>query len=502
MSSIQEDKEEIKENKIEIKEEETENEIKEEKEEKGEKEEKDEKIEEQIIEDFDEDKERISALSFSSYDSIDNVKLNKMGQYTCDKCSEIPKIVSTDLKNKKIIIKCKEHGQNEINIQDFLVNTLNYNTNNWKCSQCPNIQRDQKENFLFCECGEVFCVSCYKRHQEKLKHYNSIQSDNYNLRCRVKPDHYNEKNIGYCYDCNTHYCKKCEKEDKHDLHTVVPIDKLIVDEKEIENIRKLNKEYRSLISYYESLIRLNNLVIHSYKKYRNNYYNCFNLNTIINNYKRNNYITSVNDIENKVIVPGEKNENLIKYMNQLYQQEIDLEKTESIELDNKYFDNFDFKVLTQIPIKNIHVLVLENNCISNIDTIAKAEFPELVVLNLNNNAIVNIKPLEQAKFAENVQAILLRNNYITDISPIGNFKYDYLRELDLRNNNIDNIEVFADIKLEFLQCLYLSYNKFDPKNKKFEKAIEKMKKELVEYELEPEKEEMGEKAAPTKEETS
>ena len=40
---------------------------------------------------------------------------------------------------------------------------------------------------------------------------------------------------------------------------------------------------------------------------------------------------------------------------------------------------------------------------------------------------------------------------------------DYLRELDLRNNKIDDINAFANHKLEFLQCLYLSYNDFDPK---------------------------------------
>ena len=34
----------------------------------------------------------------------------------------------------------------------------------------------------------------------------------------------------------------------HDLHSVTTIDAMIVDEKEIENIRKLNRDYRSLIS--------------------------------------------------------------------------------------------------------------------------------------------------------------------------------------------------------------------------------------------------------------
>ena len=45
---------------------------------------------------------------------------------------------------------------------------------------------------------------------------------------------------------------------------------------EIEKIKNLNREYRSLITYYESLIRLNNLIIHSYEKNRGNYCNLYN----------------------------------------------------------------------------------------------------------------------------------------------------------------------------------------------------------------------------------
>jgi hypothetical protein len=448
---------------------------------------KEEKQEEVINENLEAEKERISALSFSSYDSIDNIKLDKMGQYTCNKCSEIPKIISTDLKDKSILFKCKEHGLNKEPLKDFMLNCLNYTTKNWKCSQCDKIQRNDKENFLYCQCAEVFCSACYKIHKEGLKHFNTIESDKFNLRCRVSPDHFDQKFIGYCYDCSMHYCKKCEQSEKHDLHAVTPIDTMVVNDKEIDKIRKINKEYRSLISYYESLIRLNNLIIYSYQNYRSNYYNCFNINAIINNYNRNDYIKSKQDIESIKIIPGEKNVNLTNYMKDLFKQEIEDEKTDSLDIDSKYCNNLDFQVLTQIPIKNLHVLNLENNCISNIDCITGADFPELVVLNLNNNAIVDISHFEGCKFQNELQALLLRNNNIKDISVFGKSKMDYLRELDLRNNKIDDINAFANHKLEFLQCLYLSYNDFDPKDKKFDKAVERMKKELIEYELEPEK---------------
>ena len=431
--------------------------------------------------------EDLSALSFSSYDSVDNIKIDKMGQYTCDKCSEIPKIIGTNLEKKTILFKCKEHGHIERDIREYLLNALNYNTNNWKCSQCQNIQRNIKDNFIFCQCGSVFCNECSEVHKKDFNHPFKIQSDKYNLRCKTKVDHYDEQYIGFCYDCNTHYCKKCETEQTHNLHSVTPINTMYIEEAEIEKIRKLNKEYRSLISYYESLIRLNNLIIHSYKNYRNNYYNCHNINTIINNYKRNIVVndsinkSSPNEV-NQIILPGEKNENLIKYMKDLYKEEIKEEETDSVEIDNKFFNNLDFKVLTQIPIKNLHVLSLENNGITNINCLAKADFPELVIVNLNNNAIEDISVFENVKFVE-FQALLLRNNNIKNISVFGTKKFEFLREIDLRNNSIEDIGVFEKHQLPFLQCLYLTYNKFDINDKKFEKAIERIKKELIEYEL-------------------
>ena len=426
----------------------------------------------------------LSALSFSSYDSIDNIKLDKMGQYTCDKCSEIPKIIDTQLKDKKIIIKCKTHGQQTLDIKDYLLNALNHNTKNWTCSKCIKIQRNVKENFIYCcDCTFVFCNECYLIHKEKEKHKCKIESDKYDLRCKFNKDHYDEQYTGYCYECHTHYCTKCEKE--HNLHSVTPINSMYVTEEQIEKIRKINKEYRSLISYYESLIRLNNLIIYSYKHYRDNYYNCYNINTIINNYNRKQNIKPKNDIDNEIIEPGEKCSNLYKYINDLYKVELKEEETESFELDNKYFNDLDLKVLTQLPLKNLHVLNLENNSIRNIECLKNAEFPDLVILNLNNNAIEDIDPLEHVKFVE-FQALLLRNNNIKKIDVFARASFDLLREIDLRNNKIDDIEVFEKHRLKFLQCLYLTFNDFNVKDKRFEKAVERLKNELIEYEFVPE----------------
>ena len=84
----------------------------------------------------------LSLLSYSSYDSLQDLKFENINQYTCDECTEIPKIISSNKSKKTIIFKCKNHGQKEINIRNYIVNSLKYNPNNWKCSDSDHFQKD------------------------------------------------------------------------------------------------------------------------------------------------------------------------------------------------------------------------------------------------------------------------------------------------------------------------------------------------------------------------
>jgi hypothetical protein len=430
------------------------------------------------------DADNLSVLSVSSCDSIDNLKLETMGQYTCDECSSIPKIINLDDKTKTISFKCEKHGLKTMNLNTYLSNCLNYNPQNWKCSACANIQRDCKgkeEEFIYCQCNNVFCPGCFSTHQKKEKgeHKFIIQSNKFNLRCKKSKDHYGEVYKGYCYECKTHYCQKCENE--HKWHEKVDIKTMQIQEKEVDKIKEINKEYERLISYYKGMIQLNKLIMYSYKNCRDNYYNLNNINTIIKNDKRNEILNTLNDKENGAIIPGEEDSNITNYMNELYQQNIDSE-INKISISNKFFNNYDLRVLVQMPLKYLRFLDLENNSISQIDCLKKSDFANLVILNLNNNAIKDILPLENASFKDNLQALFLRNNCIKDIS-VFKKKCASLRQLDLRNNCIDDISVFDSMKdyLANLQSLYLANNAFD-KNQ-FENAIKNIN-ELTEKDIE------------------
>ena len=94
------------------------------------------------------EEDNISVLSDSSTDSIDRAKFELMGQYSCDECPEIPKLISTNANTKTINLKCDIYGLKTLDINKYMINSFNYNTLNWRCSNCDNIQRIFKDNLI------------------------------------------------------------------------------------------------------------------------------------------------------------------------------------------------------------------------------------------------------------------------------------------------------------------------------------------------------------------
>ena len=427
------------------------------------------------IENETQDNDRLSSLSYSSFDSIDNRKASMMGQLTCDECSEIPKIIDIDENTKSISFRCRNHGFKQKPLKDYVYNSLNYSPLNWKCSKCSHTQKEEPgddNKYKFCECGSVYCASCYKTHLEKIpgRHQFSIDSDKFSITCKENPEHFNNIYIGYCYDCSKNYCNLCEKD--HKLHRKIENKNFELDTVKIENIRELNKQYRSFITYYESLIRLNNFIIYSYEHYRHNYNNLYNINTMLNYYKRNAFFNNKGESTGEESSP-EVSKNSSDYISSIYLEGNPLkeEDTKEIKIYNKFFNNDDLKNLAMLELKNLKILELDYNSITNIDCLQEANFPELVILSLKNNEITDISALKDAKFKE-LQGLLLSNNNIKDITPIGDLQK--LRLIDLRKNQIDDIAIFGAEKFNLLQCVYLSGNKFDLS--KFKAVKEKLDK--------------------------
>ena len=176
-------------------------------------------------------------------------------------------------------------------------------------------------------------------------------------------------------------------------------------------------------------------------------------------YKRNTFFSSKPESTGEESTTEAKN-NFNDYISNIYldKQPLKEDETKEIKIYNKFFNNDDLKTLVKANLKNLKILELDYNSITNIDCLQYANFPELVILSLKNNEITDITSLKNAPFKE-LQGLLLSNNNIKDITSIGDFQK--LRLIDLRNNKIEDITIFGTEKFNLLQCVYLSGNKFD-----------------------------------------
>ena len=82
-------------------------------------------------------------------------------------------------------------------------------------------------------------------------------------------NHKNSKYINYCRDCKMNLCKICSEEDK--THINHSLDSLVIDDKEIEKIKKLIKEKRKELPQgdieYRKILNIIEALIKKYKEY-------------------------------------------------------------------------------------------------------------------------------------------------------------------------------------------------------------------------------------------
>ena len=274
--------------------------------------------------------------------------------YACTTCSFPVEIYEINDSNYSITLKClnpnKEEPTKIIPIDHYL-KEMKKNTYLYiECSLCQKKQNEfQDKQFLYCIiCDSVFCPDCKKNHLEsnKKNHPDSnsesiIKNNRKNVRCLL---HHKEKNIGFCFDCNTHICKECLRSRKHMMHRKndllleedvtdkienVLINIIKIYEEKIKELKKENKKkkkelnnkkgetekkieenkeedlnnvlkqelkiiekeyeenalnYKNEINNYQNLILINKILKNTHDNYPENYYYNNNINNIINNY--------------------------------------------------------------------------------------------------------------------------------------------------------------------------------------------------------------------------
>ena len=122
------------------------------------------------------------------------------------------------------------------------------------------------------------------------------------------------------------------------------------------NIKNLNFDKK--IENMNNLIKINEIIFNTYNSYNDNYYNCININSLLLNYCKNNYIKNKimkkifgSNCDNKLDIILQKNNDDIKNRIKKENQIIKKENNKNTENDNKKEQNFNYNSFIRKVIK-------------------------------------------------------------------------------------------------------------------------------------------------------
>ena len=226
--------------------------------------------------------------------------------------------------------------------------------------------------------------------------------------------------------------------------------------------KKINKK---LIKSYKNIIKLNDIIINSYKSNKNQFFYIINVTNNIQFIKKyiqespQIYLKEINDKYNininneyieiiKKIITNEGIKNIIS--------EIDKETLLNILINTSYinnnlhfFGNFLFNQLKSISVINCNI-----NDISNLKNV---KCPQLTKIDLSKNKIKDINIFQYCNF-RNLEYLNLSDNIIEDINVFEEPVFSNLKELNLSYNKIEDIKVFNKVQFTQIETLILSYN--------------------------------------------
>ena len=153
---------------------------------------------------------------------------------------------------------------------------------------------------------------------------------------------------------------------------------------------------------------------------------------------------------------NKSNEELLNEFNKKYNMNIKDAKIDKLDLRWKKLGNNGFEDLCQIEFKELKELILNNNNISDVKPLGKAKFEKLEILDLSQNKISDINIFEKV----NLKGI---------------------KQLYLGYNNISDIEIFGKVNFEKLEILFLNDNKID--KTKDALIISKLKSKIGNFEV-------------------
>ena len=274
------------------------------------------------------------------------------------------------------------------------------------------------------------------------------------------------------------------------------IEKINIKYKKIENDYEQN--FKIKIDNYKNIIKLNNIIVNSYKKQKDNnlYYN-ENIKPVIESINKHNEIYYLESIKNvkekyKMVINNDMTSLKIKN-NKLDNHIIDnifnlqqFNHLKEIHLSSNLLTSIDFLVKNKF--ENLEILIIVGCNINNINILSKVNlqslielkismaniidinaligdnFANLKILNLSVNKIKDINLLKDAKFNQNLKELYLDKNEINDLSVFNNNIFNNLKILSLSNNYIIDISPLEYILINKCEILTLDHNKINDIN--------------------------------------
>ena len=393
--------------------------------------------------------------------------IHKYDSYCCPYCTNLPEILSYNEGNGMIKFRCKKHGEESMDMQEYLDNmqkfqsTSELNTKN-KCSKHKN----QSFSTYCFTCQENLCPECVKEFEKN--HENHIKYNIESLRPNNNEILLIKNKIGIYLQQKEEYTKII----KNLNYKIAFYDALINTlEKQRPNYF-LNINIKHLL--YGEKINLDDIIKDFHQKSgqylkesKKEKFDDFVKNDFLKATQGLNQLNLVNkklgDEFLNEIMTGIENTTIFKILK--LGGKISSPK-EVIEIKNIKFLNLRGNKLSNINIllgkdwPSLEILSFNDNEITSIDNLKNIQCPLLKELYLSKNKITSIDVLSEVKIKK-LQILWLSENNISSIDVLEKVDFQQLRKLGLSKNNITDIRVFEKTKFPQLFELYLNENEFD-----------------------------------------
>ena len=393
--------------------------------------------------------------------------------YTCSECGLIPQILNVDYSIGEIEFHCQIHGTKKMLLKDYLLKMSKHSYFNKKCSLCEKVQKNYPNSiFDYClYCKKIICQDCQPKHT----HTQILKLNDLDNKCLK---HHNKFYTFYCFKCKKNYCDLCKE---HEDHGENASSYEFMPTKEIDVLKKCNMLFKKEMKILPYLIKINNLLITCQSKYSFNYFHNTNLRVVSNSFlKTDLFLNEINEYKEKLKTNKNIFSSIIQPVNQA--QKLITNVKEDIEKQKKLLEEFNEKYKTNLDGSELTIKLNNKNIDDKgFELLSNIKFPRVIKIKLRNNNITNISPLKNLS-NNKTKKIDLSFNKINNLDSLEdkNNNLKGLEEFYLNNNEIKDISIFG-IEGVFpkLEILNVSNNRINYELEDMQKLIRELKEKLV-----------------------